>query len=103
MFWQDYIDQNKLEYSEYASKQLQQFKEQIKTIARCLADMGPFEIELSELPKLADRTVGYYSGAFGRFRQAKLLSHLYKYRRYHNRFINVRKYWNSYEYFEQRI
>lgn len=75
MFWQDYIDQNKLEYSEYASKQLQQFKEQIKTIARCLADMGPFEIELSKLPKLADRTVGYYSGAFGRFRQAKLLSH----------------------------
>jgi hypothetical protein len=38
--------------------------------------VGAFEADLEGLLKTADETVGYYAGAFGRYREAKILSGL---------------------------
>ena len=50
----------------------------INQIAECLLDESYFEKDLNHLITNADHTVGYYSGANGRYREAKILGDLSK-------------------------
>ena len=71
LFWKDYVDQNGK--SEKHLRLLDGFAQDIKTIGECLGPENPFESDASALSAQADKTVGYYAGAFGRFRSAKVL------------------------------
>lgn len=73
MMWRDYADQNKNEQSDLMEQRLNQFKTRIQEIADTLSGWSPYEDELDELVQVADRTLGYFSGAHGRYRQAKQL------------------------------
>ena len=45
----------------------------IRTIAESLAEFSPFAARLEDLIELADKTMGYYAGTNGRYRQTKQL------------------------------
>ena len=68
LFWQDYVKQNEVA----AQEVLDNFKIQIEEISDCLLAKSPFENDLCSLIGVANTIVGYFSGAFGRYRQAKL-------------------------------
>ena len=76
MFWRDYLDQNENDLSPIARQRLNEWKDSLRTISDRLVDESPFEDDLDSLIAKADRTVGYYAGAFGRYRAAKLLADL---------------------------
>ncbi len=63
----------KNEQSDLMEQRLNQFKTRIQEIADTLSDWSPYEEALDELVQVADRTLGYFSGAHGRYRQAKQL------------------------------
>ena len=70
LFWRDYSDQNgKLDKHVRA---LDRFAEQMKQISASLGAESPFENNPESLRAIADTSVGYYAGAFGRFRGAKI-------------------------------
>ena len=73
MFLQDYLDQNDFAGKAEAIDKVNTLKKQLEAISTSLREISPFENNLEELVSLADSCVGYYSGAFGRFRQAKML------------------------------
>ena len=54
-------------------QRLQELKSNILLISEALSDWSPFEAEPEILIKTADRTLGYFSGASGRYRLAKQL------------------------------
>jgi predicted CoA-substrate-specific enzyme activase len=71
LFWRDYTNQNgKLPTH---IQHLDRFANHIRIVSECLGKESPFEKRLESLADIADKTVGYYSGAFGRFRGAKVL------------------------------
>jgi len=74
MMWRDYATQNKNDKSLLMVNRLQAFKSNIHDISKALSEWSPFEGELDDLIQNADRTLGYFSGAHGRYRQAKQLS-----------------------------
>jgi predicted CoA-substrate-specific enzyme activase len=74
--WRDYVDQNKLTNEEDLRQKLQKIQNNLRKLARCLGEAGPFEREPEELVTLANQTVGFYSGAGGRYRVAKVLGDL---------------------------
>ncbi len=74
MFLQDYLEQNNLTSKADIAKKVNKLKLQIERISDSLQEFSPFENNLEYLISCADSSVGYYSGAFGRFRQAKLLT-----------------------------
>lgn len=78
MMWRDYIDQNKDDRDTLLfRKRLDGLKGDISTISGVLSDVSPFEVNLDNLVKMANRTLGYYSGANGRYRGAKVLGDLH--------------------------
>jgi hypothetical protein len=50
---------------------LHQFRDQITEVSRCFSSGGHFEKDPRLLVSLADQNLGYYAGAFGRYRSAK--------------------------------
>lgn len=76
LIWRDFFDQNPNEKTPLLKKRLDDFKSQIGVIAECLLDESPFASDLENLVSLADNTIGYYAGANGRYREAKILSDL---------------------------
>jgi hypothetical protein len=73
MMWRDYADQNNHVDPSLKEERLNGLKKNISTISRALSDWSPFEAELDDLIHHADRTLGFFSGAHGRYRQAKQL------------------------------
>ena len=55
------------------AQRLEELKHNILVISKALSVWSPFEAEPDSLIKTADRTLGYYSGAHGRYRLAKQL------------------------------
>lgn len=76
LFWRDYVDQNKNNQTAAFRPLLDTFQTSLREISACLSEASPFEQELDQLFTRADHTVGYYSGAFGRYRAAKSLGTL---------------------------
>ncbi|BBO78562.1 activase [Desulfosarcina widdelii] len=70
LFWHDYAIQNGRREEHIRS--LNRFADDIRTVSDCLGQESPFEKNIDFLVNSADNTVGYYSGAFGRFRAAKV-------------------------------
>jgi predicted CoA-substrate-specific enzyme activase len=78
LLWRDFGNQNKNEKTDRLLQKLDQFKDYINSISECLVDESPFEKELENLANIADETIGYYAGANGRYREAKVLGELDK-------------------------
>jgi hypothetical protein len=76
LLWKDFADQNKNKETHILQGRLDEFKNHIIALSECLSDESPFETDLENLATIADKTIGYYAGAFGRYREAKILSHL---------------------------
>jgi predicted nucleotide-binding protein (sugar kinase/HSP70/actin superfamily) len=74
MMWRDYANQNKNEKTPLMEQRLHKLENEILAISRTLSVWSPFEAEPESLIKTADRTLGYFSGAHGRYRLAKQLS-----------------------------
>ena len=74
MMWRDFADQNKNSQSQLMEQRLQEFKNNILALSDALSDWSPYENDGDELIQIADKTLGYFSGAHGRYRQAKQLS-----------------------------
>jgi len=75
LFWHDYTFQNGK--FEKHIQFLDRFADEIRIISECLRQESTFEKNAESLVDSADNTVGYYSGAFGRFRAAKILGDLH--------------------------
>ncbi len=76
MLWQDFANQNKDRNTPLLRQRLDEFKNSIIGISGCLAEESPFTKDLDSLVARADKTVGYYAGAHGRYREAKILGDL---------------------------
>ncbi|GMQ58173.1 acyl-CoA dehydratase activase [Vallitalea sediminicola] len=74
LLWKDFLDQNVDEVNQ--QKKLDEFKKNIDLISEALSDQSPFEKDLDNLVTIADRTIGYYAGANGRYRESKVLGQL---------------------------
>ncbi len=77
MMWKDYTIQNKNDKTFMVEKRLKKLKENIDDVSRVMLNWGPFEAEQDDLIRNADKTLGYFSGAHGRYRQAKQLSKIH--------------------------
>lgn len=78
MMWRDYANQNKNDKSALVDERLNKFRIKIQSISQELSEWSPFETNIFDLVESADNTLGYFSGAHGRYRQAKQLSKLPK-------------------------
>jgi predicted nucleotide-binding protein (sugar kinase/HSP70/actin superfamily) len=76
VMWKDFLDQNKNRETGIMQERLVEFSNYISAISECLSDESPFETDSEKLITIADKTIGYYAGAFGRYREAKILSDL---------------------------
>ena len=72
VFWKDYVMQNKASSKALVQK-LNSLAEDIKQVASMLQEESPFTPNIEKLVWKADATIGYYAGAFARYRQAKVL------------------------------
>jgi predicted CoA-substrate-specific enzyme activase len=72
LLWRDYADQNA--GSAGRQRLLDQMADDARVVSECLGPEGPFERDVASLAGVADKVVGYYAGAFGRFRAAKVFS-----------------------------
>lgn len=75
-FWKDFIDQNGKANRETLKAKLDILKAYIAQINRSLSGWSPFEGNPEKLIVTADSTIGYYAGAFGRYRASKILGEL---------------------------
>ena len=78
MMWRDYTDQNNVASPELIGQRLDKFKNNINNVSKALSEWSSFAANPDILVQTADKTLGYYSGAHGRYRQAKLLCGLPK-------------------------
>jgi hypothetical protein len=78
MIWRDYLDQNPSKSTERLRCKLLEYRKDIREISECLAKESPFERDLEDLVTGAANSIGYYNGANGRYRAAKLLGDLRK-------------------------
>ena len=72
LLWRDFLNQNQGKSHQKATRALKKLEDHMHTISRILKDESPFENDLSRLVALADQAVGYYAGANGRYREAKM-------------------------------
>lgn len=73
LFWRDFVIQSRKQDKDGLKQKLDHFERYICDISKCLGIFSPFEEYVSLLAKNADSTMGYYAGAFGRYRGAKML------------------------------
>jgi predicted CoA-substrate-specific enzyme activase len=76
MIWRDYLGQNPSQSTERLRGKLAEYRKDIREISECLAEESPFELDLENLVTEAANSIGYYNGANGRYRAAKLLGDL---------------------------
>jgi|GEM_PF-14662 len=74
LMWRDVADHGQNTKTGIMRARLAEFNDYLSTIARRLACNSPFAPDINNLITIADRTIGYYSGAFGRYREAKALA-----------------------------
>lgn len=74
LMWRDYADQNENDITPEARNNLAELENAISLVSDGLGDESTFEKRASVLLTLADKTVGYYAGAHGRYRGAKVLA-----------------------------
>jgi predicted nucleotide-binding protein (sugar kinase/HSP70/actin superfamily) len=77
MMWKDYIIQNKNDKTFMIEQRLKKLKDNICDISKAMLNWSPFEAKQDDLILNTDRTLGYFSGAHGRYRQAKQLSKIH--------------------------
>ncbi|MBP2133074.1 putative CoA-substrate-specific enzyme activase [Methanomicrobium sp. W14] len=75
-FWTDYINQKDKAEKERIQPIIDVFESYISEINASLEEMSPFESDLRSLIKRADASTGYYAGAFGRYRESKILGEM---------------------------
>ncbi len=73
LLWHDYVTQNNLPNREFLLAKLERMKDEIAQISDRLKEESPFTPNIEDIKKKADATIGYYAGAFARYRQAKVL------------------------------
>jgi hypothetical protein len=71
MFWYDYVKLNKADSVETKAA-LDGLRNDMEQLSVQLKEQSPFT-SVEELVKKADETIGYYSGAFARYRESKAL------------------------------
>ncbi|QSZ68430.1 CoA activase [Methanofollis aquaemaris] len=71
LLWNDFIVQNGKKNKTMLHQKLEVFEDAISQISGCLSEYSPFEKHVKSLAATADSTLGYYAGAFGRYRGAK--------------------------------
>ena len=71
VLWRDFVDQN--HKTPPLEGRIKELKNVIIRLSDCFPAESPFEPDPETLIDKADKTIGYYSGAFGRYRQAKIL------------------------------
>ncbi len=76
VLWSDHLNQNRKENVSVLRDRLNEFKIFMITISRSLSEESPFEEDLDKLIAIADKATGYYAGANGRYREAKILGDL---------------------------
>lgn len=75
-FWQDFIDTNKKVNTSMLQSKLDVLSDFISQINGSFSDYSPYENDLDNLTERANVTTGYYAGAFGRYRESKILGEL---------------------------
>jgi len=75
-FWSDYIDKCDVERREAVQPIIDVFESYMSEIHASLAGRSPFEDNPAGLIERADEAVGYYAGAFGRYRESKILGEM---------------------------
>ena len=70
MMWRDFIAQNRK--TPLLEERFKGMKNSIIRLSECIGEQSPFESDPEDLIARADKTIGYYAGAFGRYRQAKI-------------------------------
>ncbi|TQD23457.1 acyl-CoA dehydratase activase [Methanolobus vulcani] len=76
LLWRDHIDQCATDNKNSMLLKLEMFSDYISEINKCLSDCSPFDEKINGLVERADNSLGYYAGAFGRYRKAKILGEL---------------------------
>lgn len=71
MIWGDSLREKQGDIARLQDR-LDGFKKMIHLIGECFIGASPFEPELDTLTELAQQTMGYYAGANGRYRGAKI-------------------------------
>lgn len=72
LMWKDFLDQNQGKDQQAPREALKTLEDYMHGISAILKDESPFEDDLNRLVALADHVVGYYAGANGRYREAKM-------------------------------
>lgn len=75
-FWNDFARLSSNGDAPPLLKRLERFSSQINELHKALADKSHYEPDMTELTIRADKSLGYYAGAFGRYRGAKPLGEL---------------------------
>jgi len=71
--WYDYYSHNSADAYRSLRSNIARFKEYMERISERLGEFSHYEHEFGSLKKIADRGLGFYSGAFGRYRGAKIM------------------------------
>lgn len=74
--WHDHLKQPSASNKPLMARRLALMDESIKHLSECLKEQSPFASSSGNLAALGDRSLGYYSGAFGRYRAARILGRL---------------------------
>ena len=69
--WRDYVVQNYGAEVQKAKKRLGEIRDVVRMCAHVYGENAPFVTDLDELPCVADRVAGLYSGSAGRYRAAR--------------------------------
>ncbi|SES87362.1 CoA-substrate-specific enzyme activase, putative [Methanococcoides vulcani] len=76
LLWKDHIDQCAIDNKDSMLLKLDLLQDYISELNLCLSGCSPFDDKLDGLVERADNSLGYYAGAFGRYRKAKILGEL---------------------------
>ncbi|MCP4118631.1 MAG: CoA protein activase [Desulfobacteraceae bacterium] len=76
LFWRDFAEQNGKEKTGMLKQRLARLQDDSNTIGMSLNGEAPFEASFDSLIARADKTLGFYAGTNGRYREAKILGDL---------------------------
>lgn len=74
LLWQDSSEMIRSQVTDRAKERLLEFEKERSQLHNLLQDESPFEASFKQLVTKADKHIGFYSGGYGRYRQAKVLS-----------------------------
>jgi len=76
MIWQDFADQGGQERAGMFKERLGALRNCSNILGKSLSDETPFEADFEKLVARADKTLGFYAGTNGRYRESKILGEL---------------------------